>query len=82
VSNDPFFNSRRDQIVALAARQSIPAIYAGRDPVAGGGLISYGSSTIGAYRRAAAYAGRISCGCQADRPAGRAAHDVRTGNKT
>ena len=45
VSNDPFFNIRRDQIVALASRYATPAIYAGRDPVPAGGLISYGSST-------------------------------------
>jgi len=64
VSNDPFFNIRRDQIVALASRYAIPAIYAGRDPVPAGGLIGYGSSTIAAYRRAAAYVGRILAGAK------------------
>jgi putative ABC transport system substrate-binding protein len=59
VGSDPFFNDERDQVIALAARHAVPAIYEGREFAMAGGLASYGTSLADAYRQAAAYAGRI-----------------------
>jgi putative tryptophan/tyrosine transport system substrate-binding protein len=59
IANDLFLISRRDEIVAQAARRGLPAIYTNRDSVAAGGLMSYAPSLAEAYRQAGIYAGRI-----------------------
>jgi putative ABC transport system substrate-binding protein len=59
IDADALFVSRRDQLVALAARHSVPAIYDLRDFVAAGGLMSYGTSLADAYRLVGVYTGRI-----------------------
>jgi putative ABC transport system substrate-binding protein len=59
VAGDSFFLSRRDQLIATAARHAIPTSYQLREFVAAGGLISYGTALIDAYRLVGTYAGRI-----------------------
>src|SRR5262249_42894759 len=69
VTTDLFFFSRRDQLVALAARVRVPAIYERREFAESGGLISYGPSFTAVSRRAGAYVGRILAGAKpADLP--------------
>jgi len=69
VGNDGFFNSRRDQFVALASRHGVPTIYDTRGFVEAGGLITYGASLTATYRQLGTYAGKILKGAKpADLP--------------
>lgn len=64
VSADPFLSNRRGQLVALASRHAVPAIYAWREFVASGGLISYGPSLTAAFHLIGIYAGKILKGAK------------------
>src|SRR5262249_41480599 len=69
VSADPFLSSRREQLVALAARHGIPTLYEIREFVEAGGLISYGTVLREGYYKGVIYAGRILKGASpADLP--------------
>jgi putative ABC transport system substrate-binding protein len=59
VSTDAFFTSQRGRLVALAARQALPTIYAWREFVEAGGLVSYGTIIDEVYRQVGIYTGRI-----------------------
>ncbi len=59
VTSDPFFDTRRDRIIELAARFSLPAIYQFREYAAAGGLMSYGINLADGYRQVGVYAGQI-----------------------
>src|SRR5208337_161058 len=64
VAPDPFFNVRREQIVGLAARHAMPAIFDFREFVTAGGLMSYGASLSETYRQAGIYTGKILDGAK------------------
>jgi putative ABC transport system substrate-binding protein len=64
VGADPFFNSRREKLVALAARFAVPAIYEWREFAELGGLVSYGPSQTGLWRQVGIYAGKILKGAK------------------
>jgi putative tryptophan/tyrosine transport system substrate-binding protein len=59
VAASGFFFSQREQLVALAARHGVPAVYPYRDAAAAGGLMSYGTNVFDNYHQAGIYAGRI-----------------------
>jgi putative ABC transport system substrate-binding protein len=69
IGGDTLFNSRRVQLAVVAARYAVPAIYAQREYVEAGGLISYGTNLADTFRQVGVYAGRILKGVKpADLP--------------
>ena len=69
VAGDLIFNNRKDQIIALAARHSMPVLYPWREGPVAGGLISYGADIADAFRQGGIYAGKVlKCAKPADLP--------------
>ena len=73
VAADPYFDTRRDRIIAFAAQNRLPAVYHFREYAFAGGLVSYGPSVTDAYRQAGIYTGRFK-GRKTCRSAGRTTH--------
>jgi putative tryptophan/tyrosine transport system substrate-binding protein len=65
VAGDPYFDTRRDRIIAFAAQNRLPAIYQFREYAVAGGLLSYGVSITDAYRQYGVYTARILKGAKA-----------------
>jgi putative ABC transport system substrate-binding protein len=59
VAGDPYFDTRRDRIIAFAAQNRLPAVYHFREYAFAGGLLSYAPSITDAYRQAGNYTGRV-----------------------
>ena len=59
IAGAAFLTNRREQILALATRHAVPAVYVNREAAGAGGLMSYGNSLADAYRRAGLYTARI-----------------------
>jgi putative ABC transport system substrate-binding protein len=66
VQNDPFFDSRRSQLIALSSRHQLPGMFHIREFPADGGLMSYGASLVDTYRQAGVYAGKILRGARSE----------------
>jgi hypothetical protein len=64
VAVDPFFDTRSDQLIALAAQRRVPVMYQFRQYPAAGGLMSYGPDLLDAYRQAGVYVGRVLKGAK------------------
>jgi hypothetical protein len=81
VQNDPFFDSRRSQILALSSRHRLPGIFHIREYPSDGGLMSYGASLSDTYRQLGVYTGKIFARCQAGRSSRATAYSVRASDQ-
>jgi putative ABC transport system substrate-binding protein len=78
VCNDPLVTTHRVRVGELALGARLPTMYGAREYVEAGGLMSYAASFTDLYRRTAEYVDKILRGCEAQRPSGRAANQIRS----